>query len=826
MPKPTLIIGIGTSGMHILEQVQHFCYENTGRNRPEHVGYLYLETDENSFPGLTAQKNEIRRVHISLRDRETMINNLKDNPELTPFWLPPTDRILDADFGAGGWPAFGRVALWGHQNFDAVRQAIVQLWTEIGGPANLATDDSKPAVFITGTLTGGTGAGIFIDLAYLMRYLIRDISEIYGLFTLPGEKSLQGNEIIYCNTYAALTALDFYTRKGHPSYQMSWPNGHQANFDMAPYALVQFISQDSHGDIPPIATLAGLEKMAGLFLFLNVFGLRGKRISRLGDAKQGQFIDKYGTLGMSAIQYPKSQIEEYLSIELTIQLFNRWIDPRKYYFRNHEENLEGLKTRLYHDIAGDFEKFLKAAIKLFDVSTIREGTPIIYDLEKQAAAINQKDFSEENEARAVYNLFTAEKTGNYYDAALNHVYQVMDAIIQGIYQKITQSVDQFENLSLAKMQLSAFIAAIDDCLEYWKSLNLSGDKGKWELFLKNQIPIILGPRYRILFQQDTILLERLTATFEMMKIHLIIPKLIELRNNINASKFNILTSDGRTELPTIKRIDQIIDLIQVTIGNKENDQSVGQQHKRQSLKYRKAQIENDVQDHSIPVLRILPAGSFEKEVENALFAYKKSLNRLLPSKKIFLYDQSLWDYLSQQIDQLIKNLYADFIPAFQRDLQQTGVIKDYDFRQYVQKHPQEAVKIAKRATFPLVKINPDKKTAFGDAVQIPKLVIGSDRHTVEKVIDSFTEENFLQFSKNDDGVFIHTGLRNVIVFYVEKGLMNDNSNFEPLKHLHNIREIADLYQRFPQRKKLMPREWHIERNPYLKFEDLPVNPKE
>ena len=38
MPKPTLLIGLGTSGLKVVEEVQHFHYENTGRNKPEYVG--------------------------------------------------------------------------------------------------------------------------------------------------------------------------------------------------------------------------------------------------------------------------------------------------------------------------------------------------------------------------------------------------------------------------------------------------------------------------------------------------------------------------------------------------------------------------------------------------------------------------------------------------------------------------------------------------------------------------------------------------------------------------------------------------------------------
>jgi hypothetical protein len=818
MPKPILIIGIGTSGMHILEQVQHFCYENTGRNRPLNVGYLFIETDENSLPGVTAIQSEIKRIHISLGDRETMVNNLKENKQLDTYWLPPTNRVLDADFGAGGWPSFGRAALWGLKNLEKVSQAITQTWVTIGGPTNIITDDSKPAVFITGSLTGGTGAGVFIDLAYLVRFLIKDVSEVYGLFTIPGEGSFRGNEIIYSNTLAALQALDHYTCKDHPPYKMQWPNGILADFEMTPYTLTQFVSQDNHGDVPPIQNLAGLEKMTGLFLFLNLFGMREKRITRLGDAMQSLYIKKYGTFGISAIQYPKAQLEEFLSIELTTKLFERWINPRFIYLRDNPSDLKFLQTRIFNDIKLEFDRIIRSALELFDSAQVHEGERIIHDIADQSVRINKKEFNERNEAYAVFALFTSQNPGNYYDAVHNYIPQAVDEIIHRIYTIIVQRVDQYENLFLAKMQLKAFIEAIDECLNYWRDkIQLSGDKAKWDIFLEKQIGFVLKNRYKILFEQDSVLNDRLLTIFELMKMHLIIPRMIELRNAINASEFEVLTQDG-LELPTLKKIEQIISIVSQTIGYEERSDNLHIKHHRKTLKLRQTEIESDIKDTTIPVLRIFPAGNFIKEVDKARNNYQKIPGRMLPSKTIYLNEQSLWKYLTQNEERLVKKLYDDFTSSFENDLRQTRCIPDFNLGSYVEKQRKEAVKIARRATFPMVKINYDKKTGFGEANQIPRFIIGQDQATISRILDIFKEENFPEFRNSSDGIFVNPELRNIIVFYVERGYMIDQSNFEPLKHLRYIKEIEELYKNFPKQREISEEEWHIERNPYMIFE--------
>ena len=51
----TLIIGIGTSGLNIIEEVQQFHYEFTGKNKPgSNVEYMYIETDAARKPRKTA----------------------------------------------------------------------------------------------------------------------------------------------------------------------------------------------------------------------------------------------------------------------------------------------------------------------------------------------------------------------------------------------------------------------------------------------------------------------------------------------------------------------------------------------------------------------------------------------------------------------------------------------------------------------------------------------------------------------------------------------------------------------------------------------------
>jgi hypothetical protein len=809
MNKPTLIIGIGTSGLKVVEQVQHFYYENTGSNKPKNVEYLYLETDESAQPGLTVLPNEIKAVYISLDDRETMINSLKKDYGERAFWLPPAETILEAGFGAGGIPAFGRVALWGQDNFNNVADSIENAYSRIASHDVEESDDSKPAVFITGSLTGGTGAGVFIDVAYLVRDLIDDISEVYGLFLIPGKQSYRGNEILYCNTFAAFQSLEYYN-KPENKYELEWPNGHKVSFSAPPYELAQFISQDYTGFSSSISKLSGLYKIAGLNLFLNIYGLRSKRLTRLGDAKSNVLIDKYGTFGLSAIQYPKSQLEEYLSINLSVELLKRWIDFEKYYSLQEKVQIKSNISKIYNEINSLFEQMLRRAIDSLDSVETGSDRQIISDLEVQAKIINEKKHGEKSGRLYVFNLFSADRLGNYYEAVKNNIRKMEGELIGDIYQLIAVSIDRYESLHLAKIQLEYIVRAIDNCINYWKSIKISSKAANWEQMLNEQINWVLSRRYKIIGEQNNVLRDRLKTVFDLMKMHISASVLVKLRNDIVASKHSLKTFGDNIQLPQIKQIDKLIDTINKIIGTDDNAFK-----NIKTLKTRKLEIEEDIRDNTIPILRIFPSGSFELEAENSLRRYIQNSGKTYPSKKTLIGEENLWEYLTK--GDLSKKLYKNCITGFELDLRNYDSIEDMDVSDYNTKQPDDARKIAKRASYPLLKINKDNDTMFAYSKYIPKLIIAQSVDSVSKTLEVFRDANFNHFSGDDDGTLIKDDLRNIMVFYDEKGYMHDKSNFEPLRHLRYINELEDMYEEYPKDMRKSEYEWHILRSPYIEY---------
>ena len=118
----------------------------------------------------------------------------------------------------------GRLALYvGYQQLvDKLKNSLGQLQNvanlqkaqQILAPIGLRPDPS-PQVWLVGSLCGGTGSGIFLDVAYIIRDLLQSRSTFLpnGIFVLPqafmpsmtGKVDLQRR--IQANTYAALLEL-------------------------------------------------------------------------------------------------------------------------------------------------------------------------------------------------------------------------------------------------------------------------------------------------------------------------------------------------------------------------------------------------------------------------------------------------------------------------------------------------------------------------------------------------------------------------------------------------------------------------------------------
>lgn len=220
----TIVIGLGGTGVECLRMLKREVY---GRIRPDdpkaevpsyqHIRFLGVDSDPSSI-GKREEANALdwntEFLNIGGPDSTALWANLPVIRQL-PFmqWLSPEPLRPMSPVGAGGVRQMGRLLLF--QRCPQFIQKLASLITS--ARAGLAPTAELSIHIFTG-LGGGTGSGIFLDVCYLVQYVLSNLGLQYtaqtcGYFFLPdvnlarvADPGIQN--FIKSNGFAAMQELD------------------------------------------------------------------------------------------------------------------------------------------------------------------------------------------------------------------------------------------------------------------------------------------------------------------------------------------------------------------------------------------------------------------------------------------------------------------------------------------------------------------------------------------------------------------------------------------------------------------------------------------
>jgi hypothetical protein len=778
MARPMILIGIGTSGLRVLEETQRFHLESLGTPKPEYIEYIYLETNKDNFPSET-QENKIKRVYISLSQMERMVKDLKSETE--SLWLPPEEQLVNAGMGAGGIRTVGRLALWGKNdegsNFSNVFSTIHNAYQNVGSYTQKDIKDKEPpAIYIIGSLTGGTGSGIFIDMAYIVREIISNTKDVYGLFMIPNKPlDMSNNETMYANTYGALRDLENYN-KSTTVYEETWPSKKQIANSKPPFELVHIISQDYKDGSPAIRTLPGLYKMGGLFMFLNIIGLHIKRMERLVDASGNFIIAKYATFGLSGIQYPKDQIQEFVASDLGIKLLERWNDTDQFIITNERQPIN--VSIIEQGTQRKWDDFLRLAFQsLNNVG----GQDLVAMLESDAIRINKNEIGDEPD-EFLRKQFGSKHTDKLYAQLSGNLQVVVNSLIESLYDFNNYTLNIYQSLYFGQKTLKGFADSITRCLEYWKSIGIQPQSSQWDSKLTSLVKWVLENRYKAILEQDNVLKDRILTVFELLKMHLIFPKLEEIRDYIvKHETAYVSTSDSTKSLPNLYTYGQIIQKVNEILGTADNQDKA----KKQTLPKRQAEISTDINDRTIPILRVYQLENFTAETKNGLLVYGQKTNNK-PVKHEDVTTGDLWEILKENSN---SEIYFNVIHGYKKRVNDYDCIGDYNLNEYIDRkeHVTDIVRMAKLGLSGFISV--DKTLDSNNS--LPRLIISDEKPKIIKVLERLRDSNVQEFKENDNTILSIPELKNMLLFYDEKG------NFIPIEDLSYIDQMKAVYDKKP-----------------------------
>lgn len=231
--RPALVIGLGGTGQWVLTYLKKELLEIGGGKMPDGVKLLAFDTasQPEASTGDAGQREEIRLGNVMLSNTEfipigesvfSLARQIAQGEHPHLRWFPARTflaKLPPASFntrdGAGQIRQMGRISL-----FRDVQSGVnSKILSHIGGAIqNLrrnVSEDRLLEVIVVSSFAGGTGAGMFIDIALLVRAQARRLEEqnynLRGFFVLPRAftaDSLGTNRVMLARSFAAWRELD------------------------------------------------------------------------------------------------------------------------------------------------------------------------------------------------------------------------------------------------------------------------------------------------------------------------------------------------------------------------------------------------------------------------------------------------------------------------------------------------------------------------------------------------------------------------------------------------------------------------------------------
>ena len=344
---PTVVVGIGGTGKEVLIKIRRMIVESYGSLEAlPIVSFLHIDTEQNakvSEPQI-ALKQDIslrptEQVWAKVSDAKSILSQL-NSYEYIADWFPPqlqgTDSILA---GAGQIRALGKLAF--SLNYSNIKKAFHDARQRIIGHNKTMLDhhnislDSGVNIFVVCSLSGGTGSGIFLDLAYNLRDWVPASEEpsSSAFLVLPGAFSGLGDRVI-ANAYAALMELNYYSRSNTQfdcqySTSLSDRIGIQSGKDV-PFNFCYLVGNSN--DKVNLKELKFVLEMVAQNIFLDFSSgfSQYKKLVRDNIRKHWSSNDKldypqnYIAFGLSSIQFPRERVRQICSAKLSKAVINWW----------------------------------------------------------------------------------------------------------------------------------------------------------------------------------------------------------------------------------------------------------------------------------------------------------------------------------------------------------------------------------------------------------------------------------------------------------------------------------------------------------------------
>lgn len=384
MIKPTLFVGLGTTGTKILKSLRQLMAEEYTRAGLPVFRYIAIETDgdergeDPSLMSTERQKDyeQITVISATIDDTGPIRFRLTPGhplhmPQLAE-WLNPQllDFAQSFQAGASNIRMAGRLCLW--ENWAQMQDTLFRARDAIIAPATTQetvdilnqhyaaqgqvpegqlVDANAINVYVVGSLCGGSCSGMLTDVAYFFRNLLsgNDANRIYGIFTMYDKEQATGHQdtaVRAANCYASLSELNYYNH-ANTRYDVTFPSGDSVdNPTQKPFDYTMLVSRSGKNPLLKFTLPGGGfdEEGLNLTVALNLFAEAAgdtdgdKEAIRtdwesypgygnLKPVQEGEIatmVRCLASFGLTAVWYPKYRIASAAACLISQKLCENW----------------------------------------------------------------------------------------------------------------------------------------------------------------------------------------------------------------------------------------------------------------------------------------------------------------------------------------------------------------------------------------------------------------------------------------------------------------------------------------------------------------------
>jgi hypothetical protein len=256
---PTMVVGVGGMGTNTVRAVKRRFRNVWNGHRPPGTP----QSAADALPGmiqLLALDTEplVNRLdqeplfadefcYMGKFDATRLVANLDQHPEIGRWWNYPSIPLGYIHNGAKQLRPIGRLCFF--RNYVNFKQSLETKLANLDKIRDMETAQNRgfpvvgnyQLIYVVSSLCGGTGSGMFMDVAHRIRAQVRNNARVVGIFFLPDvleaeiSSDLQRRRI-RANAYAALKELNYFQetqqfRTLYPSEQRELPDAPYAPFD-------------------------------------------------------------------------------------------------------------------------------------------------------------------------------------------------------------------------------------------------------------------------------------------------------------------------------------------------------------------------------------------------------------------------------------------------------------------------------------------------------------------------------------------------------------------------------------------------------------------